>query len=64
MALFEVVVTEEPTDAERDKGELERLVLGPKLVVAKNAQAASFDIFVECQNDVDRSRMKINIRPF
>ena len=64
MALFEVVVTEDPTNKEIEEGKLERLVLGPKLYIGKNAQAVSFDAFLECKDSVDKERMKINIRPF
>lgn len=64
MPLYEVVVTEEPKKEDAADGELERLVLGPKLFIAKDAQTASFDAFLECQKSVDRARMKICIRPF
>lgn len=64
MPLFEVVITEEPKEESAKAGELERLVLGPKLFIAKDAQMASFDAFMECQNSIDRARMRICIRPF
>lgn len=64
MALFEVVVLENPTPKEKDDGAYERLVLGPKAVVAADSQAAALSVVMDGELDIDRNRMKVLVRPF
>jgi len=67
--LFEVAILENPTKKEAEEGKQQRLVFGPKAVVAADGQSAAIaavldgndgDKKIEC----DRSRMQVLVRPF
>ncbi len=63
--LFEVVILEKPTINEQNDGKLPRIVVGPKLLIAKDASHAA--VLVGLDKDLpefDRSRMDIIVRPF
>lgn len=66
--LFEVAILETPTKKEMEEGKQERLVFGPKAVVANDTQSAAIAAVLEGDNgskiEVDRSRMKVLVRPF
>ena len=67
--LFEVAILEKPTKKEiEDEGKSERLVFGPKAVIANDAQSAAISAVLDGDNgskiDVDRSRMTVLVRPF
>lgn len=67
--LFEVAILEKPTKKEIDEGgKTERLVFGPKAVVANDSQSAAIAAVLDGNNgekiDVDRSRMTVLVRPF
>jgi len=66
MPLFEVAILERPTKREaEEEGKSERLVFGPKPVVATDAQSAAIVAVLEGDKpDVDRSRMTVLVRPF
>ncbi len=65
MALFEVAILEVPTKKEAEDGKGERLVLGPKAVVANDAQSAAIAAVLDAGTvDVDRARMNVLVRPF
>lgn len=65
MPLFEVAILEEPTKKEAEEGRSERLVLGPKAVVAKDAQSAAINAVLDGDKpELDRARMKVLVRPF
>lgn len=65
MPLFEVAVLEKPTKKAAEEGEtLERLVFGPKVIVAGDSQSAAIGVFLENKLDVDRTRMQVLVRPF
>lgn len=66
MPLFEVAIIETPTIKEIEEyGKAERLVFGPKAVVAKDAQSASVNAVMEAGTiDVERARMQVLVRPF
>lgn len=66
MPLFEVAILEKPTKKKAEEGETERLVFGPKPVVAKDQQSAVISAVMdgELPRDLDRSRMEIVARPF
>lgn len=67
MPVYEVLAVETPTkkDAE-DNGAMERIVFGPKLIVAKNDQAAMIAAVVgeDALKGVDQSRLFVSVRPF
>lgn len=66
MPLFEVAILETPTKKEIDEeGKTESLVFGPKAVVANDAQSAAISAILDGDKPVvDRSRMKVLVRPF
>lgn len=66
MPLFEVVVIEKPTKKQEEEGEIEKLVYGPKAVVARNAQAAALLAMSgdELPEETDLNRVDVLVRPF
>lgn len=66
MPLFEVAIIETPTKKETDEGKGERLVFGPKPVIAKDPQGAAIAAVLDgtVMPDVDRQRMQVLVRPF
>jgi hypothetical protein len=67
--LFEVAILETPTKKEQEDGKTERLVFGPKAVVANDGQSAAIAAVLDGDGsgtkiEVDRSRMKVLVRPF
>lgn len=65
MPLFEVAILEQPTKKESEEGKGERLVFGPKAVVAHDAQSAAISAVLDGGTiDADRARMQVLVRPF
>ena len=65
MPLFEVAILENPTKKDAEDGKGERLVFGPKAVIAEDAQSAAIAAVLDGGSiDVDRSRMNVLVRPF
>lgn len=66
MPLFEVVILELPTQKQAEEGKLERLVLGPEPMIAADPQGAAVSVAMDKASEikVDRSRMKVLVRPF
>ncbi len=67
--LFEVAILEKPTKKEiEEQGKTERLVFGPKAVVANDSESAAISAVLDGDNgeklEVDRSRMTVLVRPF
>lgn len=66
--LFEVAILETPTKKEKEEGKTERLVFGPKAVIANDTQSAAIAAVLDGDNgskiEVDRSRMHVLVRPF
>ena len=63
--LFEVAILERPTPKEMEEGKVEKLVLGPKAVVAQDAQSAAIAAVLEGEApELDRSKMEVLVRPF
>jgi hypothetical protein len=67
--LFEVAILEKPTKKEiEDEGKAERLVFGPKAVIANDSQSAAIAAVLDGDNgtkiEVDRRRMRVLVRPF
>lgn len=65
--LYEVAIIELPKRVkDQDEGK-ERLVLGPVSVIAGDHQGAAIEAVLantEALKDVDRTRMKVMVRPF
>jgi hypothetical protein len=65
MPLFEVAILERPTKKEIDEGTAqEKLVFGPKAVVASDGQSAAITAVMDEAPKVDKSRMVVLVRPF
>jgi len=68
MPLFEVAILERPTSKEvEESGAEEKLVFGPKAVVANDAQTAAIRAVMGNRSEmegVNQSRMAVLVRPF
>jgi hypothetical protein len=64
--LYEVAILEKPTKKEiEDEGKVERLVFGPKAVIANDPQSAAISAVLDGEKiEVDRARMTVLVRPF
>lgn len=66
MPLFEIAVISAPSKKEIEDGQTEKLIFGPKAIVAANDQAAVFGV-VQGETalaGVDFSKIKVLVRPF
>jgi hypothetical protein len=68
MPLFEVAIIEVPTKKEIEEGTgEEKLVFGPKSVIASDAQSAAIKSVMDNGSEaakINRSRMQVLVRPF
>ena len=64
MPLFEIVILEKPTEKARKAGATEKLVLGPKPIVAKSEQAAVLHVMLNGKPKFDIDRAEVIVRPF
>ena len=64
MPLFEVAIIELPTKKEREEGEPEKLVFGPKAVIANDQQSAGIAAVMDEAIKCDRQKMQVLVRPF
>lgn len=66
MPLYEVAILERPTKKDAEDGSPERLVFGPKAVVARDPQSAAISAVMDgdIPKDLDRQRMEVLVRPF
>ena len=66
MGLFEVAILEVPTEKEEEEGVEERLVFGPRPVIATDIQTAGYNVLMDFKNEIQvkRNRMRVLIRPF
>jgi len=64
MAVFEVLVIEKPR--EKDTEDLEKILFGPKLVVAKSSESAGMQVILgnDLKKNINPERIKVIIRPF
>lgn len=64
--LFEVAIIEQPTKEEAEKGAVERLVFGPKAVVARDQQTAALVALTkdDAAKTIDLSKAQVLVRPF
>lgn len=64
--LFEVAIVEKPTKKDAEDGKCERLVFGPKAVIAKDAMSAAIGAVLDGAQDgkFDRDRIEVLTRPF
>jgi len=65
MPLYEVVVLERPTKKEAEEGAIEKLLIAPKAVVARNEQSAVIAATRGPELEkVDFDRLEVKVRPF
>ena len=64
MPLFEVAILEQPTKKEAEEGEVEKLVYGPKAVIARDVQSAGIAAVMGDKVEVEKTRMVVLVRPF
>lgn len=64
MPLFEVAILERPTKKEAEEGAEERLVFGPKAIIANDAQSAAIAAVMGESVKVEKARMVVLTRPF
>ena len=67
MPLFEVAIMEVPSSKEKEDGATEKLVFGPKFVVATDSQSAAIKSILEnasAMSDVNKEKMQVLVRPF
>ncbi len=63
--LYEVAILERPTKKEAEEGATEKLVFGPKAVVASDPQSAAITAVLDGDAPkVEKSRMQVLVRPF
>ena len=66
MPLFEVAILERPTKKEAEDGASEKLIFGPKAVIARDQQSAAIAAVMDggVAPDANRARMEVMVRPF
>jgi len=65
MPLFEVAIITKPTKKEAEDGATEKLVFGPKAVIAGNSQNAAIAAVTSGDTkDLDMTRAEVLVRPF
>lgn len=66
MPLFEVCIIEVPTRKALEDGALEKVIVQPKLVVARDSQSAGMDAVLgtTLPDGTDRTRLEVLVRPF
>ena len=65
--LYEVAVLEKPTLEQVKEGAVEKLIFGPRAVVASDDRNAAIAVVIENAavfTQVDKSRMEVLVRPF
>lgn len=65
--LYEVAVLEKPTMEQIKEGVIEKLIFGPKAVVASDDRNAAISVVIEnaaAFATVDKSRIEVLVRPF
>ena len=64
MPLFEVAIIERPTPNDEDAGVPEKLIYGPKAVIAATKEGAIMAASTEAKLTGDQSRLEVLVRPF
>ncbi len=66
MPLFEIAILQKPTKKEAEDGAAERLVYGPKCVVARDSQSAGIAAVLDGDRptDIEITRCEVIVRPF
>lgn len=64
MPLFEVAIIEKPTKVDAENGVIEKLVFGPKTIIARDLQSAGIAAVMGEKIEGDMQRMEVLVRPF
>jgi hypothetical protein len=67
MPLFEVAIIQKPSKKEAEEGATEKLIFGPKPVMAQNDQGAAIAAVTDkdiASLGLDMTKMEVLIRPF
>ncbi len=65
MPLFEVAIIQVPSKKEAEEGATEKLVFGPKAVIAKDSQSAAIAAVMGGEKpDIDMAKAQVLVRPF
>ena len=66
MSLYEVAMIQRPTKKEAEEGAVEKLVFGPKAVIAKDQQSAGIAAVLDGEKPagLDMSKVEVIVRPF
>jgi hypothetical protein len=66
MPLFEVAILENPTKKAAEDGIGQKLIFGPKAIIARDIQSAAMNAVMDNPVDpkIDRSRLEVLVRPF
>lgn len=67
MPLYEVAIVETPTPKQAEEGAVEKLVLGPEPIIARDPQSAAMRVAMAKKDslaNVDPERMNVIVRPF
>lgn len=64
MPLYEVAIIEKPTKKEAEDGAVEKLILLPTPVIARDSQGAGIAAVVKAKLEVDLQRCEVLVRPF
>jgi hypothetical protein len=65
MPLFEVAIIEKPSKKEAEEGAVEKLVFGPKAVIARDGQSAALAAVMGGEAPkVDMQKAEVLVRPF
>jgi len=64
MPLYEIAIIEKPTKKQEEEGATEKLVFGPKAVVARDPQAAAIGAVSGQTTAFDLNRIEVIVRPF
>jgi len=66
MPLFEVAILTKPTKKESEEGQTEKLVFGPKAVVARDQQGAAIAAVMGdgAPTGIDMNKAEVLVRPF
>lgn len=67
MPIFEVIVIKNPTQAERENGKLEEIVLESPRMVSKDERSASMKIMLDNKETIEKygtDNLEVLVRPF
>lgn len=64
--IFWVVITELPTKEESEQGELPKIIIQPKVVVARDDKDAAVKVALSTTfgQEVNKDRLEVHVRPF